>query len=196
MSSRSIYLGGLGDDSPPPRPSPKQARDRANAWPPEPPRSRPCVLRWCRKGQRGLRDHRRPRRPAARDDHAELGLDADPADRARGIAATSRASARTGPTLGRRFDVGGPEVMTYRQMIERIASPARPTTVDRRGAGADAEAVLALAPSRHPGRRAVARPLIEGLRNPTVVREERLRSLLPVRAQDVRRSGESGIRHA
>ncbi len=58
-----------------------------------------------------------------------------------------------GATLGQGFDVGGPEVMTYRQMIERIAVSAGQTTADRRGAGVDAEAVLSLAPSRHPGGR-------------------------------------------
>ena len=35
---------------------------------------------------------------------------------------------------GEGYDVGGPEVMTYRQMIERIAAPARPHAAHRRGA--------------------------------------------------------------
>ncbi len=83
------------------------------------------------------------------------------------------------PTLGRSFDVGGPEVMTYRQMIERIAAlrGRRPLIVE----------VPVLTPRLSslwlhlvtPVGATVARPLIEGLRNPTVVREERLRSLLP-----------------
>ncbi len=82
-------------------------------------------------------------------------------------------------TFGRSFDVGGPEVMTYRQMIERIAilRGRRPLIVE----------VPVLTPRLSslwlhlvtPVGASVARPLIEGLKNPTVAREERLRSLLP-----------------
>ncbi len=82
-------------------------------------------------------------------------------------------------TLGRSFDAGGPEVMTYRQMIERIAvlRGRRPLIVE----------VPVLTPRLSslwlhlvtPVGATVARPLIDGLRNPTVAREERLRSLLP-----------------
>jgi uncharacterized protein YbjT (DUF2867 family) len=81
--------------------------------------------------------------------------------------------------LGKGFDVGGPEVMTYRQMIERIARllGRRPVIVE----------VAVLTPYLSslwlklvtPVNAAVARPLVEGLRNPTVAREERIRELLP-----------------
>jgi uncharacterized protein YbjT (DUF2867 family) len=81
--------------------------------------------------------------------------------------------------LGQSFDVGGPEVMTYRQMIERIAKlrGRRPRLVE----------VPVLTPRLSslwlhlvtPVNASVARPLIEGLKNPTVAREERLRRLLP-----------------
>lgn len=81
--------------------------------------------------------------------------------------------------IGGTFDVGGPEVMTYRQMIERIATirGKRPLIV----------AVPVLSPRLSslwlhlvtPVKAAVARPLIEGLRNPTVARDERLRQLVP-----------------
>lgn len=84
-----------------------------------------------------------------------------------------------GATFGRSFDVGGPEVMTYRQMIERIAilRGRRPLIVE----------VPVLTPRLSslwlhlvtPVGASVARPLIEGLKNPTVAREERLRGLLP-----------------
>jgi len=80
---------------------------------------------------------------------------------------------------GKGFDVGGPEVMTYRQMIERIARllGRRPVIVE----------VAVLTPYLSslwlnlvtPVNASVARPLIEGLRNPTVAREERIRALLP-----------------
>jgi uncharacterized protein YbjT (DUF2867 family) len=81
--------------------------------------------------------------------------------------------------LGETFDVGGPEVMTYREMIERIAAllGKRPRIVE----------VPVLTPALSalwlelvtPVNASVARPLVEGLRNPTVAREERLRTLLP-----------------
>jgi uncharacterized protein YbjT (DUF2867 family) len=81
--------------------------------------------------------------------------------------------------LGETFDVGGPEVMTYREMIERIAAllGKRPRIVE----------VPVLTPALSalwlelvtPVNASVARPLVEGLRNPTVAREERLRTLVP-----------------
>ena len=80
---------------------------------------------------------------------------------------------------GESFDVGGPEVMTYRQMIERIARllGRRPVIVE----------VAVLTPYLSslwlnlvtPINASVARPLVEGLRNPTIAREERIRELLP-----------------
>lgn len=82
------------------------------------------------------------------------------------------------PTLGETFDVGGPEVMTYREMIERIAD-----LLGRRPRIAE---VPILTPTLSalwlelvtPINASVARPLVEGLRNPTIAREERLQTLL------------------
>jgi uncharacterized protein YbjT (DUF2867 family) len=81
--------------------------------------------------------------------------------------------------LGGTFDVGGPEVMTYREMIERIARirGRRPLIVE----------VPVLSPRLSslwlhlvtPVRAGVARPLVEGLRNPTVAADDRIRSLVP-----------------
>jgi uncharacterized protein YbjT (DUF2867 family) len=81
--------------------------------------------------------------------------------------------------LGETFDVGGPEVLTYREMIERIARirGRRPRIVE----------VPILSPRLSsywlhlvtPVRASVSRPLVEGLRNPTVARDERIRALLP-----------------
>lgn len=81
--------------------------------------------------------------------------------------------------IGERFDVGGPEVMTYKQMIERIAAllGRRPRFIE----------VPVLTPALSalwlelitPVNAAVARPLVEGLRSATVARDERLRKLLP-----------------
>ncbi len=81
--------------------------------------------------------------------------------------------------LGESFDVGGPEVLTYRSMIERIARI--------RGRRRLIVEVPVLSPRLSsywlhlvtPVRASVARPLVEGLRNPTVVRDDRIRRLLP-----------------
>jgi uncharacterized protein YbjT (DUF2867 family) len=81
--------------------------------------------------------------------------------------------------LGQEFDVGGPDVMTYREMMERIASlrGKRPFILE----------VPVLTPYLSslwlhvvtPVKAGVARPLIEGLRNETVVRDDRIRTLVP-----------------
>jgi uncharacterized protein YbjT (DUF2867 family) len=84
--------------------------------------------------------------------------------------------------LGRSYDIGGPEVMTYREMIERIAKlrGKRPLIVE----------VPFLTPRLSsywlhvvtPVKASVARPLIEGLRAPTVVREHRIAEVVPLEA--------------
>ena len=80
--------------------------------------------------------------------------------------------------LGQTFDVGGPEVMTYREMIDRIARirGRHPLIVE----------VPVLTPRLSswwlhlvtPVKASVARPLIDGLRNPTVARDDRIRELV------------------
>ncbi|HEU5206830.1 MAG TPA: NAD(P)H-binding protein [Gaiellaceae bacterium] len=88
------------------------------------------------------------------------------------------AVARHPGAIGQSFDVGGPEVLTYRQMIERIARlrGRRPLIVE--------VPVLSARLSSYwlhlvtPVRASVARPLVEGLRNPTVARDERIRELV------------------
>lgn len=80
---------------------------------------------------------------------------------------------------GESYDVGGPEVMTYREMIERIARV--------RGRRIRIVEVPVLTPRLSswwlhlvtPVNAAVARPLIDGLRTPTVVRDTRIRALVP-----------------
>lgn len=84
------------------------------------------------------------------------------------------------PAFGSGYDVGGPDVMTYREMMERIARlrGKRPLILE----------VPVLTPYLSalwlhvitPVKAGVARPLIEGLRNETVVRDDRIRALLPV----------------
>jgi uncharacterized protein YbjT (DUF2867 family) len=80
----------------------------------------------------------------------------------------------------RSYDAGGPEVMTYRQMIERIGRlrGKRPLIVE----------VPVLTPRLSswwlrlvtPVQSGVARPLVEGLRNPTVAQDDDLRALVPL----------------
>jgi uncharacterized protein YbjT (DUF2867 family) len=82
-------------------------------------------------------------------------------------------------TIGQTFDLGGPDVLTYREMIECIGSirGRRPRIVE----------VPVLSPRLSsywlhlvtPVRASVARPLVEGLRNPTVARDERIKAVLP-----------------
>jgi uncharacterized protein YbjT (DUF2867 family) len=81
--------------------------------------------------------------------------------------------------LGRTFDIGGPEVLTYGDMIRRVAAI--------RGRRPRILAVPVLSPRLSsywlhlvtPAGAAIARPLVEGLRNPTVVRDDAIRRLLP-----------------
>jgi uncharacterized protein YbjT (DUF2867 family) len=82
--------------------------------------------------------------------------------------------------FGQTYDVGGPEVMTYREMIERIAAiqGRHPLIVE----------VPVLSPRLSsywlhlvtPVNAAVSRPLIEGLRNPTVVHDTRIQELVAI----------------
>ncbi len=82
--------------------------------------------------------------------------------------------------VGGEFDVGGPETMTYREMIERIARlrGKHPVIVE----------VPVLTPRLSslwlhlvtPVNAGVARPLIEGLRNETVAHDDRIRQLVPI----------------
>ena len=81
-------------------------------------------------------------------------------------------------THGESYDVGGPEVMTYREMIDRIAAVRgkRPLIVE----------VPVLTPRLSScwlhlvdagRRRPSPRPLVDGLRNPTVARDDRIREV-------------------
>jgi len=82
--------------------------------------------------------------------------------------------------FGEELDVGGPEVMTYREMMERIGvlRGKRPFILE----------VPVLTPYLSslwlhvvtPVKAGVARPLIEGLRNETVAHDDRIRELVPI----------------
>jgi len=82
--------------------------------------------------------------------------------------------------FGQELDAGGPEVMTYREMMERIAvlRGKRPFILE----------VPVLTPYLSslwlhvvtPVKAGIARPLIEGLRNETVAHDDRIRQLVPI----------------
>jgi uncharacterized protein YbjT (DUF2867 family) len=82
-------------------------------------------------------------------------------------------------TVGETFDLGGPDVLTYRQMIEHIG--------ELRGRRPRILEVPVLSPRLSsywlhivtPVRAGVARPLVEGLRNPTIATDTRIRELVP-----------------
>ena len=81
---------------------------------------------------------------------------------------------------GEGYDTGGPDVMTYRHMIERIAA-----LLGRKPAIVEVPVLTPYLSSLWlnlvtPVSASVARPLVEGLRNPTIAREERIRKLLPL----------------
>ena len=81
--------------------------------------------------------------------------------------------------LGEAYDAAGPEVMTYREMIERVARlrGRRPLIVE----------VPFLTPRLSslwlhlvtPVKAGVARPLVDGLRTETVAHDKRIRALVP-----------------
>ena len=81
--------------------------------------------------------------------------------------------------LGKTFDVGGPDILTYRAMMERVG--------DRIGRRPRLVVVPVLTPSlsshwvgfitRVPS--SIARPLVEGMRNPVVCRDDRIVRLMP-----------------
>jgi uncharacterized protein YbjT (DUF2867 family) len=95
--------------------------------------------------------------------------------------------------IGQTFDAGGPDVMTYREMIERIARlrHRHPVIVE----------VPLLTPRLSslwlrlvtPVQAGVARPLIDGLRNPTVAHDERLRDLVPFQLTSFDAAAEAAI---
>jgi uncharacterized protein YbjT (DUF2867 family) len=83
-------------------------------------------------------------------------------------------------TAGGTFEIGGPEVLSYREMMERLARiEGRPCFI---------VPVPFLTPKLSsywvglvtPVRPSISMPLIEGVRNEVVCREERIRELLPL----------------
>lgn len=98
-------------------------------------------------------------------------------------------------TSGQSYDIGGPEVLTYRQLMDIYAEEAglgRPRIIR----------VPVLTPRLSsywihlvtPVPAALARPLAEGLRNPVVCREFRLRGVIPQDLLDARSAIRAAMR--
>lgn len=97
------------------------------------------------------------------------------------------AALATAETIGQTFDIGGPEVLTYRQIMDvmgeelgvgrRVILPV-PVLTPR----LSSYWIHLVTPLHH----SIARPLAEGLRNPVVCRETRIRQLIPQQLLTVR----------
>jgi uncharacterized protein YbjT (DUF2867 family) len=96
--------------------------------------------------------------------------------------------------IGRSFDVGGPDVLTYREMIGAVArlQGKRRLIVE----------VPVLTPRLSsywlrlvtPVRAGVAMPLVEGLRNPTVARHDDIQRVVPIRLTSFEDAARSALR--
>ena len=104
------------------------------------------------------------------------------------------ATLQTPETRGRTLDIGGPEILSYREIMRlmadclglgrRIVLPVPVLTPKLSSLWIHLVTPL----SRH-----IARPLAEGLRNPVVVRDDRAARLMPQRLLTVRESIEAAL---
>ena len=84
-------------------------------------------------------------------------------------------------TAGGTFDIGGPEILTYREMMERFAA------IEGRSLLIIPVPVLTPKLSSYwigfitPIKPSIAMPLIEGLANEVICRDNRIRDLIPMR---------------
>ena len=90
-------------------------------------------------------------------------------------------------TIGGTFDIGGPDVLTYKRLMETYAKeaglPGRwiiPLPVLTPRLSSYWIHLVTPVPSH------IARPLAEGLRNPVVCKENRIRSIIPLNLQSVK----------
>ncbi|MFB6282121.1 MAG: NAD(P)H-binding protein [Haloferacaceae archaeon] len=83
-------------------------------------------------------------------------------------------------TAGETYEIGGPEVLTYADLLRRVGRAAGveprivPVPVLTPRLSAYWVGLMTDVPA------SVARPLIDGLKNPVVVRDERIRDLVPI----------------
>ena len=105
--------------------------------------------------------------------HTEVAGDADSADRNSRCAALSRRLRNAAAEMCRAFDIGGPEVLTYEQMMQRYAAVAG---LPRRIVVKTpflSPSLSSLGRTGHPVPGSIARPLVESLRNEVVVSRSR-----------------------
>jgi uncharacterized protein YbjT (DUF2867 family) len=84
-------------------------------------------------------------------------------------------------TAGRTFEIGGPDVLTYREVLARTAEIAigrRPLILSVPVLTPKLSAHWVMLMTDVP--KSVARPLIHGLKNPVVVRDDSIREYLPI----------------
>ena len=134
-----------------------------------------------RPRQRRLRDDRLARRPSARRWSRRAGSPpATSRSRSTTSSPTSPASAGWRTPSARSSTPAGRRCMTYREMMERIAVLRGKRPLHRRGAGADAVPLVALAPRCHAGQGGYRPPADRRLRNETVAHDDRIRELVPI----------------
>lgn len=90
-------------------------------------------------------------------------------------------------TLGGTFDIGGPDIMTYRQLMQTYAEVAGlkkrwiiPVPLLTPRLSSYWVHLVTPVPSH------IAKPLAEGLRNPVICQENRIQAIIPQRLQDCR----------
>jgi len=98
-------------------------------------------------------------------------------------------------TVGGTFDIGGPEILTYREIMDimgeelgvgrRLVVPV-PVLTPR----LSSYWIHLVTPIHH----SIARPLAEGLRNPVICRDTRIRELIPQRLLTVREAIRAALR--
>lgn len=98
-------------------------------------------------------------------------------------------------TAGQTYDIGGPDVMTYREIMREMAEALGlrerwvipvPVLTPR----LSSYWIHLVTPLSH----RIAKPLAEGLRNPVLCREERIREIVPQRLLTIRESMDAALR--
>ena len=175
-----VLLGGLGDDSPELSPHLRSRHETARARVGPYPGDDAARSDGGGRRERSFRDDPRARRLSRRHDLPTVGRVPTQPIALRDVTGYPVGVCGLGAAYDRAFDVGVPDVMTYRDMIERIAriqGKRRPCSRFRPSPPRLSSWWLHLVTLVNA---AVARLLIEGLRNPTVARADAIRDLVPL----------------
>ena len=188
---RVIYLGGLGD-----RPHSQHLRSRhetALALREHGPAADLLPRRDGRRPAERVLPHAALPRPAtAGDDRAGVAAERDPADRDRRHAELPDRGAHGRGSAGREIQIGGPDVLTYGEMLDRMADvlgirrrPRIPVPLITPWLSSLWIGLVT------PVDAGVARPLIEGLAVPTVVTDPSRDGAVRRRADHLRRCAQA-----